>query len=148
MREFKTLEAALDFAIVQETKAFTFYQDLAQRSQKTQTRKILEGLAAEELEHRIRLENVKKGAIELTLDPEVGSLNIAETLEELEPSPDMDYPTLLKVAMRKELLAYRTYLDLSIWTKDEKLKAIFKALAHEEAEHKLRLEVEYDLITF
>lgn len=148
MKTFKTVSEVIDYAIRKESESFTFYNDLAQMISKPSLRRMLEGFAVEELQHRIRLEAVKSGEYSLTDTEDPGSLNIAETVPEVELSADMSYQDLLHLAMKRELIAYRVYLSLEMATQDAELKAIFQGLAREEAEHKLRLEIEYDLSTF
>ena len=46
--------------------------------------------------------------------------------------------------MKREKASFRLYSDLAASVDDEDLKQTFLALAHEEAKHKLRFEVEYD----
>ena len=51
---------------------------------------------------------------------------------------------LILLAMKKEKAAYRLYLDLAMVAEAEELTDLFLALAREEANHKLRFEIEYD----
>lgn len=60
----------------------------------------------------------------------------------------MSYAETLIVAMRKEKEAFKLYVDLANMAQTEKLKHMFLLLAQEEANHKLQLEIEYDLETF
>jgi rubrerythrin len=46
--------------------------------------------------------------------------------------------------MQREKAAYRLYTDLAKITPDAEARALLKALAQEEARHKLAFEIEYD----
>ncbi len=50
--------------------------------------------------------------------------------------------------MKKEDTSVKLYTDLAKMVQDEELKDTFLLLAQEEAEHKLRFELEYDLTFF
>ena len=63
---------------------------------------------------------------------------------EVEPDEDLDYQKALILAMKKEKAAFMLYTDLADQADDAELKDVFKALAQEEAKHKLRFEIEYD----
>jgi len=60
----------------------------------------------------------------------------------------MSYVDLLVVGMKKEETSRRLYTDLAAIIQEQKLRDIFLKLAQEEAQHKLRFEFEYDLMTF
>jgi len=109
--------------------------------------KIIRKFATEEVEHKVKLEAVKAGEVAIE-EEEVGNLNIADYVSNVEPHPNMDYRELLIVAMKKEKLSYKLYTDLAASAQTEQLKDFFLKLAQEEASHKLRFEVEYDLTTF
>jgi rubrerythrin len=110
-------------------------------------RKVFEKFALEEQEHKRKLEAVKAGKVDIGND-EIGSLGIAEGVQDVEPRPDMSYVQFLEFAMKKEKTSFRLYNNLASMTKKKELRDIFMKLAQEEAEHKLRFEIEYDLRTF
>ena len=60
----------------------------------------------------------------------------------------MSYPELLEFAIQKEAHAEQLYLKLAAATKRDKVRDMFTLLAQQEAQHKLNLEIEYDLTTF
>jgi rubrerythrin len=147
MEDFESVDEILDFAIGREIDAIRLYIDLAKKVEKPEMQKILKGFAMEEQEHRIKLEDAK--AIGFVLkEEEVGSLGIADDIEGGEFRPDMSYADILIFAMKKENAAFQLYTDLAKMAQDEEMKDMFLQLAQEEAEHKLRFEMEYDLITF
>jgi rubrerythrin len=73
--------------------------------------------------------------------------NIAD-VKSVEPHSKMSYVDMLIVGMKKEETSRKLYSDLARLTQKQELKEIFLKLAQEEAEHKLRFEIEYDLMTF
>ena len=143
MENFESAEEVLDFAIERETESQDFYMKLAERMENPKMREVFEKFATEELGHKMKLEAVKHGEI-LLGQKEITSLGIADYVVDVEPQPDMDYTEALVLAMRKEKVAYRLYLDLASVAEDEELTDMFLLLAQEEAKHKLRFEIEYD----
>ena len=148
MKQFlRTIEDILDYAIEQEDEANSFYTHLAQDVQKAELREALKSFAADEFQHKLHLEGVRDGQVELTPE-EVGSLNIAEHLKSVPLRANMNYKELLALAIKKEEKAEQLYLKLAQVTKRPKVKELFTLLAQEEARHKLNLEIEYDLEAF
>lgn len=147
MEKFKSVDEILDFAITREAEAIQLYSDLARKVEKPELRSALEGFIREELEHKEKLETEKAEGVVLK-DEEVGNLGIAEYVEGGEARPDMSYKDLLILAMKKEDTSVKLYNDLAKISQDEKLRDMFLLLAQEEAEHKLRFELEYDLTFF
>jgi rubrerythrin len=147
MENFESVDEILDFAIGREIEAIRLYIDLAKKVEKPEMQKVLKGFTMEEQEHRIKLEDAK--AIGFVLkEEEVWNLGIADDIEGGEVRPDMSYADILIFAMKKENVAFQLYTDLAKMAQDEEMKDMFLQLAQEEAEHKLRFEMEYDLITF
>lgn len=147
MRKFGSVDDVLDFAIDRESEAHLFYVRLADMVKGPELVKVLRDFATEEVEHRIKLEAVKAGEVAIEKE-EVGNLNIADYVPDIEPHPNMNYTELLVVAMKKEKLSYKLYTDLAALAQRKELRDIFLKLAQEEAEHKLRFEIEYDWETF
>lgn len=143
MQRFETVEQILDFAIARELEAHDFYTELASRMGNPAMGRVFEAFAVEELGHKMKLEAVKAGELELKQE-QVQSLEIADYVVEGEPKPDMSYADVLVLAMKKEKAAYRLYIDLAATAEAEELTDMFLALAQEEAKHKLRFEIEYD----
>jgi len=147
MGKFSSVDEVLDFAIARESEANLLYVRLADMVKKPELAKILRDLAVEEAEHRVKLETVKAGKAAIEED-EVGNLNIADYVPDVEPHPNMDYAELLIVAMKKEDLSYKLYVNLAAISMKEELRDTFLKLAQEEAGHRLRFEIDYDLTTF
>ncbi len=147
MKKFNSFIEVLDFAIGREKEAYLFYIRLADMVKKPELVKVIRDLATEEVEHRIKLEAVKEGKATIKKE-DVGNLNIADYVPDVEPNPNMSYIDLLVVAMKKENLSCKLYTDLAAIAQREDLMDIFLKLAQEEAGHKLRFEFEYDLEKF
>jgi len=147
MKEFRTVSEVLDFAIANEVEAHRFYSELSQWAERAEAAKLFEEMAIDELQHRIRLDAIKAGEVTITLE-EVGNLGIADSLEETEPKANLTYAQALVVAMQREKNAFRLYTRLALAARESDVKDIFSKLAQEEAQHKLRLEIEYNLTTF
>ena len=147
MKTFKSFDEVMDFAINEEVKAVKFYRMLADYVEKPEMAEVLSGLALQESEHKSKLEAVKAGRI--TLDEQVvGDLGIADHVKDVKPYAKMNYVDLLVIGMKKEEEARKLYTDLATVAQNQEIRDIFLKLAKEEAEHKLRFELEYDLTTF
>ena len=147
MKQFREVNEVLDFAIAKEIAAHRFYEELAQWAERPEAATLFEEMAVDELQHRIRLEAIKAGEVTIK-DEEVGSLGIAESIEAGEPKVNLTYAQALVVAMQKEKEAFRLYTRLALAAREPDVKDILSKLAQEEAQHKLQLEIEYDLTTF
>ncbi|HUV64814.1 MAG TPA: ferritin family protein [Sedimentisphaerales bacterium] len=143
MDSFDSFIAVLDFAIDKEIEANRFYVGLAKTMKSPAMRQVFEAFANEELGHKAKLEAIKQGQ---PIQPaaKVMDLRIADYVVDVKPGPDMSYQDALVLAMRNEKAAFRLYVDLADQVQNEDQKAIFLALAQEEARHKLRFEIEYD----
>jgi len=144
MSNWKSVDEILDFAIRGEEEAATFYTELSDRVEKDWMKKAFLTFAKEELGHKAKLESIKAGKKLFPSQKAVLDLKIGDYLVEAEVAPQMDYQDALIVAMKKEKAAFKLYSDLAQSTDDRDLRNTLLALAHEEANHKLRFEVEYD----
>ena len=147
MRKISSVNDILDFAIAREIEAHDFYLKLADFVEEPEMVDILSNIASIEWMHKEKLESMKAGNI--ILDPEkVTGLGITEKVNEIEPDAKMDYLQLLVVGMKKEEQSRLLYTNLTSIAQNQQIKDIFLKLAREEAEHKLRFEIEYELMTF
>ncbi len=134
----------LEFAIFRENEAYNFFVTLAGHVKDERISKVFEDLAAEELEHKakLELEIMKMGktvSTELLPPRDAGEYIISDDLSPL----DMDYKDVLLLSIEKEDAAYRTYINLISTIHDEHSKEVLLALAEEEIKHKARFETEY-----
>jgi len=138
------LEELLDFAIAGEQEAHDFYLDLAKKVERPGMEGLFTQFAREELGHKAKLENIKKGARSFAPAKKVMDLKIGDYLVDVDPTATLTYQNALILAMKRERAAFRLYTDLAAHSEDPEVKQIFEGLAQEEAKHKLRFEVEYD----
>lgn len=146
-KKFDTVDKILDFAIEREIDAQSFYMRLSKMVKDPKLAKTLTDLAAEELDHETKLQAVRLGKAALS-NEDVGNLNITDYTKDVAPSPDMSFTDLLIIGMKKEETSRRLYTHLASIAKQRGLRDTFLLLAQQEAEHKLRFELEYDLKTF
>jgi len=147
VRKFKSVDEILDFAISREIDAQAFYVKLAGLVENPKMVKFLSDLAAEELGHKEKLEAVKAGKGEIG-DQNVGKLDIVDYVKDVVQHSKMSYADLLVVAMKKEETSRKLYADLAKIIQKQELRDVFLKLAQEEDKHKLRFELEYDLMMF
>ncbi len=138
------LDEILDFAIAGEQEAHDFYMDLAKKVERPGMEGLFTQFAREELGHKAKLENIKKGARSFTPAKKVVDLKIGDYLVDVDPTVTLTYQNALILAMKRERAAFQLYSDLAAHAEDAEVKQIFESLAQEEAKHKLRFEVEYD----
>ncbi len=140
----QSIDKILDFAIGKEEEAARLYAGLAAKMTRPGMRETFLEFAKEEAGHKRRLIEVKSGQLPAISEEKVRDLGIAEFTEEVEPSPDMNYQQALVFAMKAEKAAFKLYSGLAEICDDMAFAAVFRALAQEEAKHKLRFEIEYD----
>ena len=145
MKDLKTFDEILDFAISLEEKAVLFYNDLANKASTPTVRQTCLDLAKEEQGHKDKLEDVKNIKIaDFEVTP-VDNLAIAEVLQDINFSDaDFSYQKALTLAMKREKFSMELYTKLASEATDSKLKELFSYLAAEESKHKQQIEIEYD----
>jgi len=144
LKEWKSAEDILNFAINEEEGAAKFYTDLAEKMAVPAMRKVFQDFAKEEEGHKAKLEGVKKSGRLNSATEVVQDLQIVDYLVDVEPSGDLDYQQALILAMKKEKAAFKLYTDLAAAADEPHLRDLLLSIAQEEAKHKLRFEVEYD----
>ena len=145
MGKSQTYDEVLEFALFKEQQANRFYLALAERVADPEMRKVLREFAAEELEHKakLELELMKAGRVVKT-ESEPEEIEVSEYVYSDAPELDMDYRDVLALAIEKEDAAYRIYVDLVPQARDQGARETLLALAQEEVKHKLRFEIERD----
>mgnify|MGYP001195723225 CR=1 FL=1 len=144
MKEFKSVEDILDFAIASEQEAVEFYSSLANQSSNEAMKLVFEQFAKEEMGHKAKLTVIKATGDNTLKNMQVNDLKIGDYLVDVVAKPNMSYQEALIVAMKKEKSAFKLYLNLSEKVNSPEYKDLFLALASEESKHKLRFEIEYD----
>lgn len=143
------VEKVLDFAIVNEERAADLYRYLAQEAADAHMNEAFLRLASEEDEHKAKLLDVKADVRQLASEEAIDTLGLAEQIDEptLDLSGNMDYQQALALAMKAEQAAHELYRGLAEATTHVDCKSTLLALAAEEAQHKLQLEIEYNNLT-
>jgi rubrerythrin len=140
-------QQTLEFAISKEVEAHYFYMAMADRMEDPKMRKVFEGLAEEELEHKAKLElEVIKLGKTVATEQKPGRSSDEYILSDREGLLDLEYKDMLELAIAKEDAAFRIYVNLAGNAADEESQEMLLALAQEEVRHKLRFEAEYDAL--
>jgi rubrerythrin len=136
----------LRIGIDRETEANVFYNLLAQYVKDPQIIQLCKEFAAEELEHKanLELEVFKLGETTGKNSKKSGTKPL-DFMVDLSKIMNMNYEDLLILAMTKEKEAFRFYLELYSFTDNQEFREILLEMAEEEARHKLRFEIQYDL---
>ncbi len=147
MAEVDTDIEIFEFAIAREVDANRFYLTLARRIDNPEMRKVFEDLAKEELEHKakLELELMKTGRVVSTnhASAEIGT---GQVWQNSGPTLDMDYKDMLLLGIEKEEASFRTYVTLIGTVHEQGSREVLLAIAEEEVKHKLRFELEYDML--
>jgi len=132
----------IDFAINGEKEAIKFYQDLQEKVKFQAQIEMLKEFEDMEKGHVVILENIRnKGFKEIEIK-EVTDLHIGDYIVGVEPSENMNYQDILIIAMKKEEKANKLYTEMA--NNFPGTERLFRRLAAEEAEHKLKFEKLYD----
>lgn len=132
----------VDFAIAGEKEAIKFYQELQDKVKFQAQIEMLKEFEDMEKGHVVILENIRnKGFKEIEIK-EVTDLHISDYIVDVEPSEDMSYQDILIIAMKKEEKANKLYTEMA--NKFSSTEQLFRRLAAEEAEHKLKFDKLYD----
>jgi rubrerythrin len=140
--KFNSTEEILDYAIGKEEEAANFYSELAKKPLAEEVREAFKNFEKTEIKHKNYLKEIKKGKAKLK-DENIRSLQIAEITEAAEINPDMTIVEALAVAMKRELAAYKLYIEMAAAATTYETLDTFVLLAQEEARHRLWFETEY-----
>ena len=142
--KLNSVEEILDYAIEKEQDAADFYNSLAAKMDRQAMKDVFAGFAREEMGHKAKLQAVKEGRLLLSAEKKVADLKIGDHLVDVELNAEIGYQEALILAMKAEKAAFKLYHDLASATDNAEVQEVLLSLAHEEAKHKLRFEVEYD----
>ena len=141
--DYEVLELAID----REIEANQFFLILAARTRDPQMRAVFKELAAEELEHKDKLElEIMKSGMVVGQRKEFESVGRVAEDDDFGVDVEMDYKDMLIIGMQKEEASFRLYVDLAGRVGDPKSRETLLAIAEQEVRHKLRFEIEYDKI--
>jgi len=147
MHQPDSYEEILEFAIDREIDANQFYLALAERVDSTEMRKVFEDLAQEELEHKAKLElELMKIGKTVKIRQSPATPQRTYIVSDNQSLLDMDYKDMLMLGMEKEEAAFRIYVNLVPNAYDSESREVLLSLAQEEVRHKLRFQIELDMI--
>ena len=146
MEEFESDDEILEFAIGREVNAHQFFVDLADQMDNPTMRLLFENFAKEELRHKaaLELEVMKRGKV-VAAPQDTADLDQTDIMVAIDPETNIDYKNVLLLAINKETKSFRLYVDLAAMVKDKESREVLLSLAEEEAKHKARFEIEYDM---
>lgn len=144
MKGFSSINDILDFAILAEQEAVDFYTELAGSSTNENSKKIFLDFAKEEIDHKAKLVNIKSSGTLTLGGSTIPDMKVSDYMVDVIIKPGLSYQDVLIVAMKKEKVAFKLYMDLSAKADDDAFKTLFLGLAMEESKHKLKFEIEYD----
>jgi rubrerythrin len=137
-------DEVVQFAIDAEQEAVDAYTTASEVVKRKNVKEMLLGLAQQERMHKARLQSIDRARVSVASIANVPDLKIADYMDDVTITADMDYQDILVVAMKREEKSHNLYTTLASNTDDEELSKVFRFLAAEEAGHKLKLEKEYD----
>jgi len=144
--KFESLESALTFAADKESAANMLYTSFRNIVKSGAAKKLLEELAAQELNHKALIEHVLASG-------DVGSIGGKQNISEISFSnymvaetidPESDPQDIMQFAMKMEQAAYTLYNTLLKNYGGTNLEPLFSRLAREELDHKEILEDQYE----
>jgi len=146
MEKFSSDQEILEYAISREVEAHYFFLALAGRVEDPRMRQVFEDLAAEELQHKAKLEleiiKVGKTLPDQQMPPSRPESDYI--ISDSDSLLDIDYEDMLLLGMEKEEASFRMFVNLIPNISDEESREVLLALAEEEIRHKLRFENEYN----
>lgn len=143
---FGSIDEILEFAIDREKEAVAFYNDLSKLEKIAALKETFKELAQEEAKHVKLLIGISKNQtiIDSYEVKDVADLKVSDYLIATEYVPGMLMEDILTLAMKREEVAVKLYNELATKSEHQESTKLFKLLAQEEAEHKLKFEKMYD----
>ena len=138
------LKNILERAIQSEEHSYNLYTHLAGRVERPETKKLLEGLAEQELRHKEMLESVDLRELTSLEPAKIEDQKLAEFLEPTPIDSNASIQDIVLFAMKKEQSAYEFYQRMSEFSPSASVKGLFERLAEEELKHKNNLETLYE----
>jgi len=138
------LKGIMERAIESEQNSYDIYTHLAEKVERPEARKLLEGLAQQELGHKELLESLDLETVS-DFEPErMEDQKLAEFLEPTVVDPGATVQDVMLFAIKKEQAAHEFYARMEAFSPTPDSKALFKRLAAEEMKHKTSLESLYE----
>jgi len=144
-----TWENAIDRAILMEKQSHSLYSSALKRVRSSGSKSLLDNLANDELQHKAKLENVKRTKSWEQLGPKAKNLidlEILDRVEDVRLSEDATYEEILIFAGKREKETHDYYLELGARLEGTPAGELFSRLAKEELGHKGKIEKEYESV--
>jgi len=142
--EEKKFSEIIQFAIQKEIEAVDFYRRASQVVKYSGTKDLFLDFSKQEEGHKKMLENLDMEKVARAKIERIPNLKISDYLVDTEFRPDIPYPDILRIAMKREEHSIKLYNDLKPLDGDEALTKLFNFLIQEETKHKYQLEKIYD----
>ena len=144
----KEVRAILEAAVKIEEQSYNLYLRAKSKVERTSSKKFLDELAEEELEHKNTLLRIIENEDDIQKIGSQGTaiqdLKIVDFLLDVSLTEDADYQKILIFAAKREKATFEYYNSLTKGLEDTPAGKIFSKLAQEELRHKNKLEREYD----
>ncbi len=138
------LKNILERAIQSEEHSYQIYNHLAGKVEKPETKKLLEGLAQQELGHKKLLEMFDPTRVEPMESVDMQDKTLTEFMEPAPLDTNASIQDVMLFAIKKEKSAYEFYQRMSEFSPSAEAKGLFDKLAGEELKHKTNLENLYE----
>jgi rubrerythrin len=152
METTDSVEVIIKRAIVLEEESANLYLAAAAGTKNAPLRKRLEEMADQELDHKVKLQEVLAGnvrwAIRRSRAEAVPDLRLSDHLEAKPLDANADYQDVLLMAARREKAAHDFYVAMGEMVDDQLVKSIFEMLASEELRHKYEIEKTYEEVIY
>jgi rubrerythrin len=139
-----TFQDIISFAIEWEKDSAKLYEEMGKLTKKPNIKAMFNEFEKEETKHREVLERLTPEKLTKVKQKTVIDLKIGDYLIDMTFKPDMNYQDILIIAMKREEKAVKMYSDMLAKIDDPEAQKLIQFLINEEANHKLRLETEYD----
>lgn len=138
------LNIIIDFAIEKEQEAIDFYNELLLQVKLPNIQKEIQNIVLMEQGHINYLNTMRIVDQDCFSQNQTQRLNLSDYYEEPVTYKNMDYPTLLLLAIKREDKAKKLYMDLASYSSDIKVRNIFSTLSKEEENHQIYFEQIYN----
>jgi rubrerythrin len=144
--EFESLENALRFAAEKEDASYKLYTSFQNIVKNEASRKLLEELASQELNHKALIENALTTGDVATIGgkKDISTIGFSDYIVSGSIGPKSNPQDVMQFAMKMEQAAYDLYADLLENYGGTSLEPLFSRLAREELQHKEILEDQYE----
>lgn len=144
--KFESLENALTFAAEKEDASYKLYTSFQNIVKNEASRRLLEELAAQELNHKALIEHALATGDVGTIGGKknISEIGLSDYIVTGSIGPDSNPQDIMQFAMKMEQAAHDLYADLLENYGGTDLEPLFSRLAREELQHKEILEDQYE----